>query len=259
MDIQENITDAIEYTKGLFTDLARLVILIVLDIIPIVNFIVIGYFARCVKESPASRKPPKIADYGDLWVQGAKIFLVSLVYMIIPAILFIPVILMTFAWGFFWGFLAFNWPLIVALAVVGLIISFLSTLILAMAIVNMIKKDDLGKAFALSEILDVIKRVGWGNYILWAIVIFVIGVIVSLVGMIPYVGWILSLIISPFLGVFVARSAALVYSEGAPEVTSQPTKPEFAATVEAGMKYCKYCGAKIPADALYCPNCGGKQ
>jgi len=232
LDIQENITDAIEYTKGLFTDLARLVILIVLDIIPIVNFIVIGYFARCVKESPASRKPPKIADYGDLWVQGAKIFLVSLVYMIIPAILFIPVILMTFAWGLFWGFLAFNWPLIVALAVVGLIISFLSTLILAMAIVNMIKKDDLGKAFALSEILDVIKRVGWGNYILWAIVIF---------------------------GVFVARSAALVYLEGAPEVTSQPTKPEFAATVEAGMKYCKYCGAKIPADALYCPNCGGKQ
>lgn len=264
MNIQENLTNAMEYTKGLFTDIARLVILIVLDIIPIVNFIVIGYFAKCIKESPASKNPPQLVDYGDLWIQGAKVFVVSLVYMIIPVALIIPIVFTAFAWSLFWGFLFFNWVLLVALGVIGLILSFLFMLILVIAVANMIEKNDLGKAFAFSEILDIIKRLGWGNYILWAIIIFVIGVIVGLIGLIPYVGWLLSLIISPVFGVFVARSVALVYSEGTSGLTppspSGPTpEPTPAVTEITETKYCKYCGAKIPADAIYCPNCGGKQ
>jgi len=265
LDLSKNLTDAFEYTKGLFTDFGRLVILIILDVIPIVNFIVMGYLAKCIKESPTSKSPPQLANYGDLWVQGAKIFVVSLVYLIIPIALIIPLVIAATAFGFLWGWGGF-WvgPAVIILGIVGVILLFLLTLVVVMAIVNMVKKNSMSKAFAIGEILEVIRRVGWGNYIMWAIVIFIIGVVVGLIGSIPFVGWLLSLIIAPVLGVFVARSIALVYSEGAPEMVSPPTEeraPEPAPTVTEikETKYCKHCGTKIPADSVFCPNCGGQQ
>ncbi len=88
MRIEENLGDSYNYTVKLFKDIGRLAILIVLNIIPIVNFIVAGYFARVVRESPRGESPPPLERYGELWVDGAKIFVVTLVYMIVPIVLF---------------------------------------------------------------------------------------------------------------------------------------------------------------------------
>ena len=263
LSLQENISESIEYAKGLFTDFGRLIILIVLNLIPIVNFIVVGYYAKCIKESPESTSPPKLTDFGSLWVQGLKIIVVIVVYMIIPGI-FLGLTVASFIFtmrhfpivpphvmysGFYWSFFG-------VLALIGVVLAFLSSLLMAMGIVNMVKKDSLSKAFAIRSILRIIGNVGWGYYIVWAIVIFILSIIVGLFGAIPYIGWIISLVVSPAFGVFTARSATLVYLKGAEEVQVPSSVPTPA---PADVKFCIYCGARIPADAEYCPKCGRKQ
>ena len=46
MDLPDNLSNSYEYAKKLFSDFGRLVILIILDLIPLVNWIVVGYAAR---------------------------------------------------------------------------------------------------------------------------------------------------------------------------------------------------------------------
>ena len=72
--VGENLSNSFEYPKKMFSEAGRLVILIVLNIIPIVDWIVLGYQARVLKESPGTGVPPKLEKYGELFVEGAKCF-----------------------------------------------------------------------------------------------------------------------------------------------------------------------------------------
>ncbi len=215
MKLDKNFTDSINYTRILFTDLGRLLILVILDIIPIVNLVVLGYIGRVIKEPPDSKELPPLENYLDLWVQGLKIVVAAIIYMIIPMILVVPFVFLTIlAWMAFPSLAVFGWFVAIPMLLIGVLLAFFLAILLAMAIVNMVRKDSFGKAFAIGEILGVIGRVGWGTYILWLVVLFVCMLIVSGIGSIPAIGWILSLIIAPIFGVFVARSASLTYLEG---------------------------------------------
>ena len=226
MKLDVNLTEAIDYTKMLFDDLGRLLILVILDIIPIVNLVVLGYLGNVIKEPRDSKQLPPLDNYFDLWIQGLKIFVAAIVFMLIPLILVIPFAsVAVLSWMAIPVLLPVTGILAILLLVVGVLLSFFLAIILAMAIVNMLKKDSFGEAFAFGKIFDVIGKVGWGTYILWLLVIFICLLIVAGIGSIPAVGWILSLLIAPIFGVFVARSASLVYSEvTATEETATPTE-----------------------------------
>lgn len=228
MKLDKNFTDSINYTQILFTDLGRLLILVILDIIPIVNLVVLGYVGRVIKEPPDSKELPPFEDYWDLWVQGLKIVVAAIIYMIIPMILIVPFVFLTvLAWMAFPSWPVLGWFVAIPMLIIGVLLAFFLAIVLAMAIVNMVRKDSFGKAFAIGEILGVIGRVGWGTYILWLIVLFVCTLIVSGIGSIPAIGWILSLIIAPIFGVFIARSASLTYLEGVlPEEPKAVEAPE---------------------------------
>ncbi|MDH5450239.1 MAG: DUF4013 domain-containing protein [Candidatus Bathyarchaeota archaeon] len=263
MKLDKNLTDSIDYAKLLFTDLGRLLILIILDIIPIVNLIVLGYCSRVIKETPNSKELPPLENYLALWVQGLKIFVATIIYMIIPIVLIIPFAVLTvLLWVALPSLPVVSWLIAIPMLIIGLLLAFFVAIILTVAIVNMIKQDSFGKAFAIGEILGIIGRIGWGTYILWLIVIFICTLIVIAIGGIPAIGWILSLVIGPIFGVFVARSASLTYSAGVtPEAEKPPVeKPEPVETPkEPRKRFCADCGAEMAAEAAYCPKCGKKQ
>jgi ribosomal protein L40E len=178
-----------------------------------------------------------------------------------------------------------------ALVLIGAVLAFFLLLILSIGIAHMIRTGKFGKAFAFGEIFGIIRAIGWAKYVVWAIVIFVIAVIVGgIAGAIPVVGWLISLIISPFLTVFVFRSLGLLYNEGAPpelKIQAMPASATAGGTVCASCgaalqphqkfcpscgapvppppaatpatKFCVSCGAKIPAGATFCGSCGAKQ
>jgi len=227
LDLAENLSNSFEYARKLFGDVGRLVILIVLDLIPVINWIVVGYAARALKESPGSEAPPKLEDYGRMFVDGAKVFFASLIYMLIPLILIAAgvgsfIAAMAAAGGpdfMLRGFTPGAMFLIgssgLVLVVIGVIVAFFMLIILAVGIAHMIKTGSFGKAFAFGELFGMLGKIGWGRYLAWVILIAIIAALVGgVVGAIPYVGWLISAIIGPGLIVFIFRSLGLLYSEG---------------------------------------------
>ncbi len=208
MELNENFNNSIEYAKQLLENAGNLLMLIVLSIIPIVNFIVLGYGWEVIRISPEEGKLPVLGNYVKLWIQGLKIGVVAFIYLIIP----IAIILS--GMGFIFlpsrpvtgvGVLAIS---------IGVILLLLIAIIMAMGVVHMIKNNSLAKAFAFGEIWAIIGKIGAGKYLLWVLIIFTTALVVGAVGSIPILGWIISGIISPFWIVFVDRSAALIYTDG---------------------------------------------
>jgi ribosomal protein L32 len=293
MNLGDNLKDSFEYTKKLFSDARRLIILIVLSIIPIVDWIVIGYQARALRESPGTGTPPKLEKYSELFVDGAKVFFATLIYMLIPLILIavggvsvsaglMPTSGAVLAAGLVLGGAG------AVILLVGIILMVLLLIILTVGVAHMIKTGKFGKAFAFGEILSIIRGIGWVKYIGWIVVVVIIAFVTTALGLIPLVGWLISFIIEPILGVFVFRSMGLLYNEGAPPelkvaapVVSglacpscgTPLQPHhkfcpncgaavpapLPPTTQDSTKFCISCGAKIPATATFCGACGAKQ
>jgi hypothetical protein len=265
MNLGENLSNSFEYAKKLFTDFGRIIILIVLDLIPIVQWIVLGYAARVVRETPGGEAPPKLEKYGELFVDGLKITVASVIYMIIP------IILLATGFGSFFASMAMFEGQVgtgmalsgtgVALVLVGVVVAFFLLLILGVGLAHMIKTGKFGKAFAFGEILEVIRGIGWGKYIGWAVVTFIIAVVVGgVAGAIPFIGWLIAAIIGPALTVFLFRSLGLMYNEGAPPELRGPSAPVgVVPPAVGGEKFCINCGAKLPANATFCGTCGAKQ
>ena len=295
MNLSENLSNSFEFAKRLLSDGGRLIILIVLDIIPIVNWIVIGYAARVLRESPGTETPPKLEKYGEMFVDGAKVTFASLIYMLVPIIL-----IATGASSLFAGMLSlqggFAAPSVmlggtgVVLLLVGILLGIILLVLLAAGMAHMLKTGKFGKAFAFGEILRIIRGIGWGKYIAWIVVLVIISMIIGgVAGLIPYVGWVISAIISPILSVFIFRSLGLLYNDGAPpELRVQPSAvsslvcsscgtplqphhkfcptcgaaaptPPPPTPVAESQKFCVSCGAKLPASAKFCGSCGANQ
>jgi predicted RNA-binding Zn-ribbon protein involved in translation (DUF1610 family) len=176
------------------------------------------------------------------------------------------------------------------LILVGAILAFFFLLVLSIGLAHMVRTGKFGKAFALGEIFGIIRGIGWAKYVGWALVVFIIALVIGgIAGAIPYLGWLISAIISPVLTVFIFRSLGLLYTESAPpELRTQsmpstvsgmvcascgaplqqqqkfcpscgaaaPTPPPTTATES---KFCTSCGAKIPAGVTFCGSCGAKQ
>jgi len=272
LDLSQIIGNSFEYAKKLFTDVGRLLILIVLHIIPIVGWlIIVGYMTRVIKDTPSSSEPPPLRDYGDLFVQGLKVVIAFIVYMLVPLIL-IGLAVSAFILSIFgMGLVYPAWTLGalgVGLLVIGIILAFGIAIIMAMAVVHTVKNNSFGKAFAVGEILGIIGKIGWVKYIFWLIIMFVIAWVVPGIASIPWIGLLILVIILPALEVFYGRSAALIYSEGVPPVGVPPTPPAPPGYVPPpppptvgvpAVKFCVHCGAQIAAEAVFCPKCGGRQ
>ncbi|MCX8175866.1 MAG: DUF4013 domain-containing protein [Candidatus Bathyarchaeota archaeon] len=209
MRVEETFGEAFNYTKDFSKDVGRLIVLAILSIIPVINFVVLGYACKVVRQTPASNVPPKLEEFLKMWINGLKVVVVSVVYMIIPLIVALTAGLVSPAW--------FNQPIFSiifssVLFLVGLVLAFIFSIILVIGVVHMVKTDNFSKAFAISEIIGIIGKIGWGKYLIWLIVVFIIGIVVSTIGSIPFIGWIILMFATPLFTVFVARSITILYS-----------------------------------------------
>ena len=73
----------------------------------------------------------------------------------------------------------------------------------------MYAKGGFGAAFAFGDHFAKIGKVGWVQYILAVLVIAVVAAVIGFIcGIIPIVGWILGLIVAPFLAIMVSKYCA---------------------------------------------------
>lgn len=187
----------------------------VLSIIPIVNFISSGYQLKVMKNA-INKKPgmPEWKGFMDLFVKGLIIFVIALLFMIVPLIIF----------GAIAGFSAISVimgdltnPYNIVLAIlpalfIGGILFLIIGFILPMAIAMYAKSDNFSDAFKFSEILNRIKSI-FGEYLVSYIVIVIFGIILGLIMLIPVIGWIIGFFGTFYLGVVALNMFGELYTK----------------------------------------------
>ncbi|MEM0036823.1 MAG: DUF4013 domain-containing protein [Candidatus Korarchaeum sp.] len=208
MELSENLNRAASFTGKLFSDIGNLILLIVINLIPVVSFIFTGYMAKIIRESPED--PPKLSDYGKLFVDGLLVFIAALIYALIPALIMmvggIGLTLPRESYGGVMSSLIFT-PFLI----IGLILLFAFMFMGVIAIGNMVRTGNFSKIFAFSENWGLIERIGFAKYLIWLVIMFVILLIIGAIGsVIPWVG---GAIAGVFFGVFFGKSLALIFDE----------------------------------------------
>lgn len=207
-DIGEIASRSFDFMVKLTRDIGNLLLLIILNIIPIVNFIVWGYFVRVVRYDPDD--PPKLREYGELFIEGFKLFVAVLIYTIIPLILLLigyfgaGIAIIGFPrFGFGWVFRGF----FLLLILVGVLLLLFALFVGLPALSIYMRTGDLGKIFAFGEALDLVRRFGLGNYIIFFILLVGFNAIIGFIGsLIPWVG---SMILGVFSMAFTFKAISL--------------------------------------------------
>lgn len=221
MEIGEIISDSLSYPSQDWKKVLILGILFLISFLIIPAFLVMGYFFRILKGSIAGfEELPDFEEWGEMFIDGLKLFIVQIVYFLIPAIVILIGIWASFAsisTGYISDPTAFIGIMGVT-AIIGIILALILGLVANIAISNMaLNNGELGAAFRFSEILEQISTIGWGKYIVWYIVMIVIGIIgliiARVLNIIPFIGTIIALLtVYPYLNMFAARSLSLLYS-----------------------------------------------
>jgi hypothetical protein len=172
-------------------------------------FLAQGYAYRNLKFSLESiSKPPEFNNWVQMFVDGIKVFIVFIVY-IIPATLILVFVLSS-----------------IAITILYLIII---APILAMAIAHMANNSSkISYAFSFREIINKIGSIGWGNFIKWYLVNIIILILISFI-VVPLTMFLIklndvigiylnlifiSLILAPYIYLYISRSIALFYKSG---------------------------------------------
>lgn len=209
MEIGSMLGEALDYTQEALVGkwMRWLILLIGTIIFPII----LGYTVLIYRGEP---QPPDPRDWVAVFIDGLKLFVVELIWAI-------PVIIVGLV--FFGGaaaMLSSNSNAVTAAGIgtmlIGIPILFIVTIIVALfatlAAVRFSRTDSIGEAFNVSAILAHIGRIGWGSYILALIVLIAVLFVVSFVlGIIPIIGWIISIVIGPAISIFAARYVTLLY------------------------------------------------
>ncbi len=217
MDIGEILSDAIKYPSQKW---GKIIILGIILIIPSAIFIGLGYLFRVLKATFAGIDDvPEFDEAGELFIDGLKILVVGIVCSCHSSVYSGAIISLIF--GVSAGSTVSSFDMFAILAgsgsLVYVILAIIIGLIESIAIANMaLYEGELGAAFKFSEVMDRISAIGWGKYIIWYIVMILIGIIAYLVAagisILTFgIGIILViLVIAPYISVFGARSLLFI-------------------------------------------------
>lgn len=220
MDIGEIYSDAIRYPSSDWKKVIILGLLSIISFLIVPIFLVLGYVFRALKASIAgSDELPEFDEWGDMLVDGLKIFIVQFVYFLIPAIIMIIGIGGSIAvTDFTTGDPTASMAILGGTTIIAIILAIILGLIAIIAIANMAYYDsELGAAFRFSEVLERISQIGWVDYIIWYVVLMVVGAvggfIASILSIIPILGSIIAiLVVYPYLSLVYSRALALLFA-----------------------------------------------
>jgi hypothetical protein len=165
---------------------------------------------------------PPLSDLGKMFGDGIRYIVIQIVYMI-PVII---VLALTAGAAIMTAISSISNPEAILPLIGGIILGIIVALVLAfiiglfavIGVVRFARTGKIGEAFNFSEILATIRKIGWGAYILALIILFVLVFIVELiVGIIPIIGSFISLIIAPWVIVFMSRYISMLYDSAGPE------------------------------------------
>jgi hypothetical protein len=207
---------------GVFPDIT---ILIAVFIAAIIVAVVLSAFYQgyLLKIFRGDTPLPAVSGYGTLFTDGIKYIVIEIVYFI-PVIVFLAItlgsaLIAAMSAGPSWDALLPIIGSVVLSVLVALIIAFILSLFAILGVIRFARTGSMSEAFNFNAIFATIGRIGWGTYILALIIgVAIIAIVQVILGMIPYIGGIIQLIVSPFISVFFTRYLTLVYESSEPAV-----------------------------------------
>ena len=197
------ITESLNYLKdgekGAMTVLIG-GLLSLLGFLVVPAILVTGYLVRVLdRTADGETEPPRFDDWGELLVTGVKSFVITVAYLLIPAVL-----ALVFIGG---GALALGTDSGVADAfgTVGILVGSILTLVVGLgiwyvfpaALTNFAQDRRMGSAFAFGDIAPVLKSgkyaTGW---LMGLLVVVVAGAVIGLLAAVPVIGWLAGLFLS---------------------------------------------------------------
>lgn len=175
--------DSFEYASKSVKNILFLGVFYLLSFLIIPAFFILGYNYRIVKIATEGMingddELPKFENWSGMFVDGIKCFVVYIVYLIIPIIIFLAI---------FWACCqSGSLSLTILGCIVGFIISIVFALYSFLAISHMATNDgSLKKAFDFGEITNIAKSIGWGRcfttYIGTVLIVFVTSFVVTMI------------------------------------------------------------------------------
>jgi hypothetical protein len=194
----------------------------------ILSFFISGYTVRIYR---GTKPAPDFTGWTDLFVDGVKLAVVWLLW-ILPVIIVLATIGALAFLSFFSGQPATmpNITLLFIAFLLLLVVFVLFVVVLLFGILGAVRFARTGSirdGIRFSAILKTIRTMGWLSYIIlligYVIAMVIYAVITGILSFIPYIGWILVLIVNPVFTIFTARYFSLVYDQGEPhQVPSVP-------------------------------------
>jgi len=210
--------DSFEYAKeavvGKWNKWLMLIIATILLALPLM-----GYAMKVLRgEKPA----PEVDDWGTLFIDGIKAWIVSLIYAI-PIIIVGFIVAGASAAAFISGNYSAMMAAFGAMALGGLVIFVLGIIIVVFEVIGIVRfarTGSIGEAFNMSAILATINKIGWVPYIIALIVMMIVAIIIAIIVgilmMIPYLGIIIYIcLIAPIVLLFTRYICLLYDSAGA--------------------------------------------
>jgi len=227
LEIFESFSKSVDYVSKLLSRGTELIVMIIINIIPIVNFIFLGYCSKILKEGPAKDEPPKFENFGELFGNGLKIFIVGLLWALLPIIILVLAFALAAPWYWIGGGLGFarlGVTLIIAI-LIALLAGICVGIFGVIGVLLTAKTGEIAKGFSFQQIMAVINSVGFANHVIWVVVAAIIVFIVGLLGTVPLIGWLIALVVSPLLATFLVRAATLFYSDAVERTLLPPPPP----------------------------------
>jgi hypothetical protein len=180
-----------------------------------------GYMMRIYR---GTNPAPELNEWGSMFIDGIKLWIVEIIYAL-PVIfldfvllgsasvafistlknsasgLYIdPNAMMGLLLGIFFGSLI----IVIVAVIIGLVT--------ATAFIRFARTGSFSEAFNFTEIFSHIGKIGWMTYIVALLMLVImIGIVMVVSLVIPYIGFFVFLILLPFVGVFTARYLSLLY------------------------------------------------
>jgi len=198
--------------KRPFSDIKKLVIGVLLNILPIVNFLAMGYVLKSAERTLKKTKDfslPEWNDWGDLFIKGLMSVLIALVYavpLLILGLILFPSLGLSFLSGFVStsgfdvGNMLTGLATIAPLLIIFMLLAILTSYIVPSALISYIKGNyKFGEAFKFGTVF---KNAFKGQYFLaWIVYILVSWILALLLNWVWVLGSAFAGFVSMMIGI----------------------------------------------------------
>jgi len=182
----------------------------VLAVIPVVNFFAEGYRYRLLKDSIAEKmEMPAWDDWKTLFVKGLLLYLLKILYILVPVVLTAVFFLLTVTRLAAGGFGLLETGLLLSLCLL-----LLTAFLLPMGWSHFAATGEFASAFQFRVILQCIKSV-LPQYLAVLLLVLGLWIINAFIALIPAAGWIISMFLSFFIQVVSVLLFGILYRTAA--------------------------------------------